>query len=116
MRILWNRDRFELDGKDIYDVREAIKLCGFTWDPDNRVWYGKPDCRPDKLRNIPSVRVSITPDALERHTELERGRVAAIEASRATNSEVDFPCPAGLNYLPYQKAGIAFALKVFGDL
>lgn len=33
----------------------------------------------------------------------------SIEASQATNCDLDFPVPAGLSYLPYQKAGIAYA-------
>ena len=31
-------------------------------------------------------------------------------ASRATDAQVDLPCPAGLEYLPFQRAGIAYAL------
>ena len=34
---------------------------------------------------------------------------AAIEDSVATNSDMQIPVPAGLEYLPYQKAGIAYA-------
>ena len=34
---------------------------------------------------------------------------AAIEDSVATNSDLQIPVPAGLEYLPYQKAGIAYA-------
>lgn len=39
--------------------------------------------------------------------ELKRSSIAA---SRATSADVDIPCPEGLAYLPYQKAGIAFSL------
>lgn len=35
---------------------------------------------------------------------------AALTASSATSADVDLPRPAGLDYLPYQKAGIAYAL------
>ena len=31
-------------------------------------------------------------------------------ASRATDADVELPCPEGLSYLPFQKAGIAYAL------
>jgi SWI/SNF-related matrix-associated actin-dependent regulator 1 of chromatin subfamily A len=34
---------------------------------------------------------------------------AAIEQSAATNSDIQIPVPDGLEYLPYQKAGIAYA-------
>lgn len=47
-------------------------------------------------------------------------RAESIQASRATdNTEVEIPAPDGLAYLPFQKAGIAFAMKrrstLFGD-
>jgi len=36
-------------------------------------------------------------------------RAAALEASRATDATIDVPVPDGLEYMPFQKAGIAFA-------
>tara|TARA_R110000744_G_scaffold305007_1_gene413354 strand:- start:6428 stop:8392 length:1965 start_codon:yes stop_codon:yes gene_type:complete len=52
-----------------------------------------------------------TPDA----AEVE----AAVEASRATDATIDIPSPDGLEYLPFQRAGIAYALgrdaTLFGD-
>lgn len=48
--------------------------------------------------------------------EERAAKEAARELSRATDADVAIPCPSGLTYLPYQKAGIAFALRVFGDL
>ena len=52
-----------------------------------------------------------TPDAEE---------VAAnVTASRATDAAIDIPSPDGLEYLPFQRAGIAYALErkatLFGD-
>jgi hypothetical protein len=38
----------------------------------------------------------------------------AIEASRATDLDIEVPVPEGLAYLPFQKAGIAYALQCFG--
>ncbi|KKL16184.1 hypothetical protein LCGC14_2498120, partial [marine sediment metagenome] len=47
----------------------------------------------------------------------ERGK--AIEASRATSATLDVPAPEGLEYLPFQLAGIAYAQArpntLFGD-
>ena len=45
----------------------------------------------------------------ERRSEVE-------EASRAEDADIDIPCPEGLAYLPYQRAGIAAALRIFGDI
>ena len=33
-----------------------------------------------------------------------------IEASRATDADIELPAPEGMEYLPFQKAGIAYAL------
>jgi hypothetical protein len=40
----------------------------------------------------------------------------SIAASKATDSALEFPAPNGLKYLGYQKAGIAFCLRIFGDI
>lgn len=42
-----------------------------------------------------------------------------LAASKATNADVEIPCPANQAYLPFQKAGIAYAMNhqntLFGD-
>lgn len=49
----------------------------------------------------------------------QKAREEALAASRATDADVQVPLPDGLALLPYQRAGIAFALKreavLFGD-
>lgn len=44
------------------------------------------------------------------------GTRAAIAASHATDSAAEIPSPAGLQYLPFQKAGIAYATARSGTL
>lgn len=44
---------------------------------------------------------------IERAKEIEK----AEQASRAVDADVELPRPAGLDYLPFQKAGIAFAAE-----
>ena len=46
----------------------------------------------------------------------DKEREAAVEASRASDADISVPCPEGLAYLPYQRAGIFRALEIFGDL
>lgn len=41
-------------------------------------------------------------------------REEAVEQSRATDAEINVPCPEGLAYMPFQRAGIRFALRLFG--
>lgn len=43
-------------------------------------------------------------------------REETMEASRATDADVTIPCPDGIDYLPYQRAGIVFALKLWGEM
>lgn len=114
MVIVWRNDRFELDGRDVYENREAVKTHGFRWDVDKKVWF----CpgASQRLTGLRSLQPTISPEAKLRFEEFEVARIANIEASRATDADADIPCPAGLSYLGYQRAGILFALRVFGDL
>lgn len=110
MRIVWNRDRFEFQDapgkRDTYDNKEEIKAIGGRWDKDNKVWWASADCNLGRLRPLLPT---ISPQAME-HFEKEEGqRRASIESSRATSAEGIFPKPEGLEYLPYQRAGIAYA-------
>ena len=41
---------------------------------------------------------------------------AAVAASHAIDADIDIPVPPGLSYLPFQKAGVFYCLKKFGDL
>ncbi len=40
-------------------------------------------------------------------------RAEAVQASKAVSAEIDLPHPLGLNYMPFQKAGIRYALERF---
>jgi SWI/SNF-related matrix-associated actin-dependent regulator 1 of chromatin subfamily A len=42
--------------------------------------------------------------------EVKEKRAASIEMSRATNAEIEVPHPDGIDYYPFQKAGIRYAL------
>jgi len=43
-------------------------------------------------------------------------REEAVEQSRATDAEINVPCPEGLAYMPFQRAGIRFAMQRTGTL
>jgi SWI/SNF-related matrix-associated actin-dependent regulator 1 of chromatin subfamily A len=43
--------------------------------------------------------------------QMQAAQAAAREASRATDAAIETPAPEGLSYLPYQRAGIAFAAQ-----
>jgi hypothetical protein len=77
-----------------FETKDFVKSLGFWFDGDRKVWYTKD----------PAVAAKLDPDAA--------GNVAKqVEASQATNATISIPAPAGLEYLPYQKAGIAYAME-----
>ena len=97
-----------------YAHREHAKSAGFRWDPQQKHWWTS---REDvaKLLMDPAAQ-------LAKKSEFERigkERAALVDESRAASADVELPAPAGLDYLPFQKAGIASALKrgnvLFGD-
>ncbi len=82
-------------------AREA----GFRWDPALKAW-GTSD---------PAIALLLAHHATaEVRAELEvlaAKRNAARLASRATDAVLDLPRPAGLEYLGYQRAGIAYGME-----
>ena len=97
-----------------YAQREHAKSAGFRWCPDRKHWWTS---REDvaKLLMDPAAQAA-------KKSEFERigkERAALVDESRAASADVELPAPDGLEYLPFQKAGIASALKrgnvLFGD-
>jgi len=101
---------------ETYDHKELIKLHGFRWDAEKKAWYCTGETqRLSGLRGL-EINVAITPEAKAKFDDYEAARVEKLSMSRASDSNVEIPVPANLTYLPYQKAGIAYALRAFGDI
>lgn len=94
-----------------YDERLVPKAAGFVW---NKLVPGR------WATKDASVAVRLLSHASEGARKvlepIAARHVAAVEASRATAADVDVPAPAGLAYMPFQKAGIAYALDKPGVL
>jgi len=97
-----------------YEDRAVPKSAGFRWDPANKQWYTTSADTAAKLAD-PEAAAKLKAEA----EALAAAKQQAITLSRASDSEVELPCPEGLAYLPYQRAGIAAALDrpnvLFGD-
>ncbi len=78
----------------------ACKVCGRKVEQGDRVSWVKGE------RGVAHLPCSAEGQAIAR----------AVKTSRATDSERDIPAPEGLSFLPYQKAGIAFALDREGTI
>jgi len=58
----------------------------------------------------PEVAVRLIDHADDAAKALLKGHTDAVDASKASDSDMDVPSPEGLDYLPYQRAGIAYAM------
>jgi SWI/SNF-related matrix-associated actin-dependent regulator 1 of chromatin subfamily A len=83
-----------------YEAREIPKQAGLRWDGDAKEWWTS-----DRSIAANLIRYA-DPEARERLAEVEQ----AVEQSRAADAEIDVPVPEGLAYLPFQRAGIAYAM------
>lgn len=90
-----------------YHERHLPKQAGFLWDRENRVWWTR---FPERAVKLAAYADASARKALERWRE-ERERT--LEASRAANADISVPAPAGRQYLPFQRAGIAYVLARF---
>lgn len=89
-----------------FTTRHIPKAAGMRWDPEQKRWWTKDESRA----------VALLAHADEKAKEKLGAAAKAIEASAASDSEIEIPAPAGLTYLPYQRAGIAYAMQRKGSL
>lgn len=92
-------DRFVFIGG--YEDRHLPKSAGFRWDPKRKQWWTKDQQIASKLANYADA-------ATQRRFQQAKEEV---NASRATDAEIVIPAPEGLEYMPFQRAGIAYAVR-----
>ena len=89
-----------------YSHRILLKSLGWRWDPAAKTWWTD---NPDRVKN--NELLSMCPQSVKKWVgEAEVRRSESVKDSLATDADISIPCPYGLSYLPYQKAGIAYAL------
>jgi SNF2-related domain/Helicase conserved C-terminal domain/LAGLIDADG-like domain len=94
-----------------YETRHIPKGAGLRWDPQAKRWW---TVDPSRAGAIPEQHLDEA--ARAQLGQVVQARRAAIEQSRAQDADITLPCPEGLEYLPYQRAGIAYALGREGVL
>ena len=126
MRISYNSRVFVAESS--FEEKDAVKAAGFRWHPAAGKCDGPAKCwgcksgAPHKTWWTAdagaAARLAQYADASAR--PLIEAHQQALTASRAADAGVELPCPEGLAYLPYQRAGIAYALAksrvLFGDV
>ncbi len=93
----------------------ALKAAGFRWDPKHVRWQTADVLAAMKLRDYADDGTRLRLDAeaaaaLEAKAAADAAATRAVAASRATDADIFLPCGPGRTFLPYQRAGIAFAL------
>lgn len=94
-----------------YEQKDIVKAAGFRWDRDGRVWFTNDPAAAAQFSDAGAAQ-----RIMQHLADQQAERADAVVASRANDADIDIPCPEGLAYLPYQRAGIVFALKLFGVL
>lgn len=100
--LAWDGDRWVWSGE--YSTRALPSSAGFDWARELKVWWTRDDAKAAIL-----IRFASEPDRIRLQSHADR-RNETLRASRAMAADVDLPCPRGRAYLPFQKAGIAFAI------
>ncbi|HZS43369.1 MAG TPA: DEAD/DEAH box helicase [Candidatus Paceibacterota bacterium] len=84
---------------------QAVKGAGFRWDANIKsVWFTTDYNVAAKMAKYADAA------AAKILNEMSQRAAESQKASRATDAAVEIPSPSGLNYLSYQKAGIAYAI------
>jgi SWI/SNF-related matrix-associated actin-dependent regulator 1 of chromatin subfamily A len=84
--------------------KEIPKGAGFQWSPTQRVWY---TTRPEIAARLAPYADSAAKSTLG---AIRDNKKIAVDSSRAVDAALNIPAPDGLAYLPFQKAGIAYAI------
>lgn len=106
-----------------YENRQVPKAAGFWWHPQVNGPRCRPDCKACKAglskkwwTPLPSKAALLLEHCDDAAKAALAPHLAKTEASKAVDADVTLQAPDGLEYLPYQKAGICYALGRKGTL
>ena len=88
----------------LYEDRLELSRAGFVFNKLLKRWVTADDAVAKTFYDV------TVGDARTRLDNIERVKIELVEASFAEDYDGDLLCPDGRKYLPFQKAGIAFAL------
>ena len=104
--IKYDKNVFFVAG-NTYENKDAIKSCGFKWNPQDKKWVTT-DLKVISKFVQSGLQVVVTTEAKNQIQLKEEKNKEIVEKSSAVDSQINIPAPAGLQYMPFQKAGIDF--------
>jgi len=110
MRLTYNEKEACFTAITTFAEKDIAKDAGMRWNGTLKQWTTTNLIVSNKLAEFADEAT------LQKIACLKEKHLQAILKSSATNADIDIPCPAGLAYLPYQKAGIAYALERIATL
>lgn len=105
MKLTYSTKYLTFDFECTYQDKEIPKSVGFKWNPNRKLWWTDNPNVASELLQYGDANV------FEKIDQLKERAKSAIQESQATESDIDIPKPDGLEYYPFQKAGIEYALK-----
>lgn len=93
-----------------YSSNQIPKQFGFQWNNIRKAWYSDDTKKKEALKSHVDIPVQ------EVVVKVTQARQDIIDMSMASDSDLVIPAPPGLSYLPYQKAGIEYALQRKGTI
>ncbi len=88
-----------------FEERSLPKAAGFQWNPIRREW-----ATPDPVKAARLIDYADKALADQIRTAIQ-SQVDSVQESSASHADIIIPAPEPLEYMPFQKAGIAYATK-----
>lgn len=85
--------------------KHMFRRNGWVWNNARKAWETTEE---EKVRPLYKYSVEAAREYLDNVEEL---RLQMVDASWAEETDTDFPAPDGLDYMPFQKAGIEYAIE-----
>ena len=87
-----------------FQEKDILKAARWRWNPDIKKWWTDDVAKAAKLVEFAD---EDTKDELE---AIAKERIEKLNASSAKDAKISVPAPKGLEYMPFQRAGIAFGM------
>ena len=101
MILLYHNERARFEAVTTFDERHGPRGAGFRWDKEVKRWW----------TDQATTAVTLVDFADDSARPRLRSVIDSLKASRAEDADVTIPAPEGMEYMPFQRAGISYALK-----